>query len=49
MEQWTLEEIFEECGITPQEVIAILVKGGHIELPEWLTDRELYDGQDEET
>jgi hypothetical protein len=48
VEQWSLEEIFEMCDITPQQVISILFEGGHIDLPEFIKDRELYDGQDAE-
>lgn len=40
VEQFTLEEVLEECGLTPQEALTILFEGGHISLPEWMQDRE---------
>lgn len=40
LEQFTLEEIFEECDITPERVLEILIEGGHIELPEFIRDRD---------
>lgn len=52
VEQWTLEEILEEAGLTAHEVLSILIRGGHMDLPEWVKDREfegMYNGQDEET
>lgn len=47
VEQWSLEEIFEMCDITPQAVILFLYENGQIELPEFIMNRE-NDGQDEE-
>ena len=34
----TLEELFEECGITPEEVVELLIMNGKIELPEVFKD-----------
>lgn len=39
LEQWTLEETLFEMGVTPEEVIDILVAQGY-ELPEYIVDRE---------
>ena len=34
LEVYTLEQLFEECGITPEEVVEYLLKNGMIVLPE---------------
>ena len=34
LEAYDIVEIFYESGLTPEEVIEILVRGGHMELPE---------------
>ena len=47
IEQWSLEEIFEMCDITPEAALTFLYEQGKIDLPEFILDRE--DGQDEET
>lgn len=47
VEQWSLEDIFEMCDITPEAVIMFLYEHGQIDLPEFLRDRD--NGQDEET
>ena len=36
VEQWTLEEIFDMMDISPEQVISILIEGGHVELPPFL-------------
>lgn len=36
----SLEDIFEELDITPHEVLVILFKGGHVELPPWLEEED---------
>ena len=35
-----LEELFEVLDITPQRVLEVLFKGGHVDLPPWLEDEE---------
>lgn len=45
VEQWSLDEIFEMCDITPEAVLMFLYEHGQINLPEFIMDRE--DGQDE--
>jgi hypothetical protein len=46
VEQWSLDEVFEFLDITPQQAILILYEGGHIDLPEWLLNREEDNEQD---
>ncbi len=45
IEQWSLDELFEMMDITPQQVLEILVEGGHVELPPFMESFEY--GQDE--
>lgn len=33
--EFELEVILDMCDITVEEVLEILVEGGHIELPDW--------------
>jgi hypothetical protein len=35
-----LEELFEVLDITPQRVLEVLFKGGHVSLPPFLEDEE---------
>lgn len=35
LDMFTLEELFERCDITPEEVIEFLVNNGMIELPDY--------------
>lgn len=36
LELYPLEEILERADITPEEVLIILVTGGHIEIPDYV-------------
>ena len=36
LQDLTLEEILEHCNITEEEVLQILIDGGHVELPPFL-------------
>lgn len=37
----SLEEALEELDITPEEVLEILYRGGHVAIPDWVYDRAL--------
>ena len=55
MREWlsvsSLEEIIEENDLGPEDVLAILYRGGHLKLPIWLEDMleddELQPGEEE--
>jgi Fe2+ transport system protein FeoA len=36
-----LEEALYELGITPEETLEILYRGGHVKIPDWVQDRVL--------
>lgn len=35
LKEFDIDVILDMCDITPEEVLLILVEGGHIELPDW--------------
>lgn len=40
LEIFTLEEIFEQCNVTPEEVLEFLVKESFIELPPYMENED---------
>ena len=38
-----IQEMFDELDIELEDVIEILIRGGHVVLPDWLDDVELGD------
>lgn len=35
LKEYDIDIILDMCDITPEQVLTILVEGGHIELPDW--------------
>lgn len=36
LELFELDELFDHLDITPEEVLTILIEGGHVKVPEYL-------------
>lgn len=36
LKEYDIDIILDMCDITPEEVLKILVEGGHIDLPDWV-------------
>lgn len=43
-----LEELFEVLDITPQRVLEVLLRGGHVDLPPFMEDEEAPQVEDDE-
>lgn len=38
LELYTLDDLLDELEITPEEMLTILLVGGHVVLPPWMED-----------